>query len=279
MANVNLRHFFLKLVNTRTKKPLNDDTGDFQVYTAGVAARATIYNAAGTQLTQEVVGTSFLSRDMTDGTIEFYTDRTVSSVDVSILTAKGRAYFLKGVTASQHRVDIDPERSDYVLVAAFNDKASSTTVRPIGFQLRKGMLVRDVMVKVTAAFAGAAAASNRYNIGRSAAPQGFGINITLSAVGFKVFDPVVSTTGISATVRRGSDLVNYHLSSTGGVDYLDRVAYIAATGVASNNLVIRRQTAATLTHSFTNSGVSGGGRAYIYYFYSLLPTETADTSF
>src|SRR3970040_541198 len=130
MANVNLRHYFLKLVNTRTKRPLDDDSGDFQVYTAGAAARATIYNAAGTQLTQEVVGTSFISRDMTDGTIEFYTDQSVSSVDVSILTAGGRAYFLKSLTPSQHRVDVDPEKENYTLVAAFNDKASSTPVRP-----------------------------------------------------------------------------------------------------------------------------------------------------
>lgn len=279
MANVNLRHFFLKLVNTRTKKPLNDDTGDYQVYTAGAAARATIYNAAGTQLTQEVVGTSFISRDMTDGTIEFYTDRTVSSVDVSVLTAKGRAYFLKGVTSSQHRVDVDPERSDYLLVVPFNDKASSTTVRPLGFTLRKGMVIKDVMVKVTAAFAGAAAASNQYNIGRSGDIDGFLDNLTLSSTGFKQANPTVSQTGVVVASRYGADLAHFHASSTGNVDFYVRKSYIAVTGVASNALAIRRQTAATLTHSFTNSGVSGGGRAYIYYMYQLLPTEAADTSF
>lgn len=278
MAQVTLRHYFLKLVNTRTKKPLNDDSGDFQVYTAGAATRASIYDAAGTQLTQEVVGTSFISRDMTDGTIEFYTQRSVSSVDISVLTAKGRAYFLKGITASQHRVDVDPERTEYTLVAAFNDKASCTTVRPIGFQLRKGMIVRDVIVKVTAAFAGAAAASNRYNVGRSGDADGFLDDVTLSSVGFKDSRPVLSTTGLVKS-RLGADLATYHASSTGGVDFYVRKSYIAATGVASNNLVVLRQTAATLTHSFTNTGVSGAGKAYIYYFYTLLPTEAADTSF
>jgi hypothetical protein len=40
-------------------------------------------------------------------------------------------------------------------------------------------------------------------------------------------------------------------------------------------LAVRRQTAATLTASFTGQA----GKAYIYYMYTLLPTEAADTSF
>ena len=275
MAIVNLTPYFVKLVNTRTKRPIDDDTGVFQVYTAGAASRATIYNAAGTQLTQEVVGTSFISRTMTDGTLEFYTARSVSSVDVTILTAGGRSYYLKGLTPSQHRADVNPESTEFTLVAAFNDKASCTTVRPLGFRLRRGMVIKDVFVKVTAAFAGAAAASNRYSVGRSGSALGFLNNITLSSVGFKQGAPSVSTTGVLTTMRYGSDLGKFHASSTALVDFYVRKSYIAATATASNNLVVKRQTAATLTHSFTNTGVSGAGKGYIYYSYSLLPTELA----
>jgi len=275
VAIVNLRPFYVKLVNTRTKRPIDDDTGVFQVYTAGSAARATIYNAAGTQLTQEVVGTSFISRTMTDGTLEFYTDRSVSSVDVTILTAGGRSYFLKSLSASQHRADVDPEQTEFTLVAAFNDRASCTTVRPLGFRLRRGMVIKDVMVKVTSAFAGAAAASNRYSVGRSGAATGFLNNITLSSVGFKQGAPVVSTTGVVTTMRYGASLGLFHSSSTALVDFYVRKNYFAATATASNNLVVKRQTAATLTHSFTNTGVSGAGKGYIYYQYTLLPTELA----
>ena len=275
MSIPTLRPYFVKLVNTRTKRPIDDDTGVYQVYTAGSAARATIYNAAGTQLTQEVVGTSFVSRTMTDGSLEFYTARSVSSVDVSILTAGGRSYFLKGLSASQHRADVDPEQTEFTLVAAFNDKASCTTVRPLGFKLRRGMVVKDVFVKVTAAFAGAAAASNRYSVGRSGNALGFLNNITLSSVGFKQANPTVSTTGVLLASRYGSNLAQFHASSTAGVDFYVRKSYIAATATASNNLVVKRQTGATLTHSFTNTGVSGAGKGYIYYTYSLLPTELA----
>lgn len=269
MINANRREFFIKLVNKRTGKVIDDDSGSFQVYTAGAAARATIYNAANTELTQEVVGTSFVSRTMSNGTIRFFTDSSVSAVDVSILTAGGRAYFLKSLSASQHRVDVDPEKQEYVLVAAFNDKASCTTVRPLGFQLRKGMVINDVIVKVTAAFAGAAAASNGYNIGRSGDADGLLDLVQLSSVGFKVGRPVVSTTGVVTTTRYGADLASFHASSTGGVDFYIKKSYLAATAVASNNLVVKRQTAATLTASFTGQA----GKAYIYYMYTLLPTE------
>jgi len=128
-------------------------------------------------------------------------------------------------------------------------------------------------VQVTAAFAGAAAASNRYSVGRSAAALGFINNLTLSAVGFRNPAPTPSTTGFAVGNRYGTDLSYFHSSSTAGVDLYVRKSYIAATAVASNNLVVKRQTAATLTHSFTNEGVSGAGKGYIYYMYTLLPTE------
>lgn len=272
------REYHLQLINTRTKKPIDDDSGKYQVYTAGSPARARIYDVAHTELTQEVVGTSFISRSMTNGELVFYTDMAVSAVDISVLTAGGRAYFLKGVTPSQQRVDVNPDKQEYVLVAAFNDKASCTTVRPLGFQMRRGMLINDVRLKVVSAFAGAAAASNRYSVGRSGNALGFLNNITCSSAGFKAADPSVSTTGVVVASRYGADLAKFHASSTGGVDFYVRKSYLAATGIASNNLVVKRQTAATLTHSFTNTGVSGAGKAYIYYLYTLLPTEATQAN-
>jgi len=271
--NSSFREWYVQLYDTVLDKPIDDDAGKFQVYQAGTPIRQTIYSAAGAALTQEVVGTSFVSRTMTNGILRFFTQVSASSLDISILTNRGRSFFLKAMTPSQHRADVDPTVQDYVLVAAFNDKASCTTVRPIGFQLKKGMMIKDVRIKVAAAFAGAAAASNRYSVGRSGAALGFLNNITLSATGFRRPDPTVSTTGVVIANRWGTDLSLFHASSTGGVDFFVRRNYLAATAVASNNLVVKRQTAATLTHSFTNTGVSGAGKAYIYYSYTLLPTE------
>ena len=267
------REWYLQLYDTVLDKPIDDDAGSYQVYTAGSAVRQTIYDASGTALTQEVVGTSFVSRTMTDGKIRFFTQVTCSSLDISILSNKGRSYFLKSMAPSQHRVDVDPTNTDYVLVAAFNDKASCTTVRPLGFKLRKGMMIKDVRVNVTAAFAGAAAASNQYSVGRSGSALGFINNLTLSSVGFKDPSPIFSTTGFSKGNRYGSDLSSFKASSTAGVDWFVRKSYIAPATSTSGNLVVKRQTGATLTHSFTNTGVSGAGKGYIYFMYTLLPTE------
>jgi len=268
------REYFLQLVNTRTKRPINDDTGDFQVYQPGVPVRQTIRSIAGATLTQEVVGTSYLSRDMTDGQIHFHTNLSASIVDISVLTAGGRAYFLKGVTPSQHRIDVDPEKLEYVLTVAINERHSHTTIVPIGFRLRKGMIVEDVFVKVTTAFNGSAAASNAQNVGRSGDRDGLLDGIVLSSVGYKQGAPVMSTTGVVTTMRYGADLAKIVTSTTGDLEAYVRKVYFAQTAVVSNNLTISRLTAATHTGaSFTVAD----GQGYVFFVYKLSPVEATET--
>jgi hypothetical protein len=279
MATVlNRREYFLQLVNTRTKRPIDDDSGDFQVYQPNTPVRQTIYNAAGTQLTQEVTataGVTFVSRDMTDGQLHFFTNLSASSVDISILTAGGRAYFLQGITPSMHRVDVNPEKKEYQLVVAVNDKASSTLVRTLGLQLRKGMVVKDIVVRVTEAFAGALTANNNIDIGRSGDADGFADALRVSSVGFKYPVGIVSVTGLG-TQRHGADLVKVlGFSSTGTANVIDayiRLWYRAQTGVASNNLVIKRGAALTASVTGTNAAE---GKAYICYEYTLFPVGAA----
>lgn len=274
-----VREYFLQLVNTRTKRPIDDDSGDYQVYQPGVPARQTIYDSSLATMTQEVVGTSYLSRDMTNGQIHFFTDISASSVDISVLTAGGRAYFLKGVSPSQHRVDVDTEKQEYMLTVAVNERHSHTTVVPLGYQLRKGMIVSDVFVKVTTAYNGSAAASNAINVGRSGDRDGLLNGLNVSSVGYKQGAPDVSSTGIvPAKGHYGNDLARFLLSSTGntvGVDFYIRRSYLAQTAVASNNLTVSRLTAATHTGaSFTVAD----GRGYIFFVYRLSPVEpTAGT--
>ena len=267
-----VREYFLQLVNTRTKRPIDDDTGDYQVYQPGVPARQTIYDTSRVEVTQEVVGTSYLSRDMTNGQLHFFTNISASSVDISVLTAGGRAYFLKGVSPSQHRIDVDPEKQEYILTVAVNERHSHTTIVPLGFQLRKGMIVSDVFVKVTTAYNGSAAGSNAINVGRSADRDGLLDGIVLSSAGYKQGAPDLSQTGVVTTTRYGADLAEFHASSTGGVDYYIRKVYFAQTAVASNNLTVSRLTAATHTGaSFTVAD----GRGYIFFVYRLSPVEPA----
>jgi len=263
------REYFLQLVNTRTKKVIDDDSGDYQVYQPGTPVRQTIRSIAGATLTQEVVGTSYISRDMTDGQIHFFTNLSASLVDISVLTAGGRAYFLKGVTPSQHRIDVDPEKSEYILTVAIDNKHSCTTIVPIGFRLRKGMIISDVFVKVVTAFNGGVTASNAQNVGRSGARLGFLRRIVMTTVGYKQGTPLVSTTGLAYNQRIGTDLVTFATSTTSlGVTYIRKV-YFAQTAVVSNNLTISRPTAMTLSISVT----AAAGKGYVFFVYRLSPLE------
>ena len=274
MANEGKREWFIKLIDTRTKKFVNDDTGVFAVYTAGSPVLVQINKSDGTDVKQEVTDLADDHRTLTmvDGTLRFWTNRSVSAVDVSILTAGGRAYWLDGTTQSQHRVDVDPHQQNYVLIVGLNDRASATNIRKLGFQLKKGMVVNDVFVNVVGTFTGVSATDNIWNIGRSGQADGFLNGIALKATGLKI-PTLDSSTGLVAAVQvRGTELIQY---STGGAaatqqGWITRVPYVAVTAVASNNLVARRTSTAVLVGTISAAS-NTLGKAYIYYSYTLLP--------
>ncbi len=274
MANEGKREWFVKLIDTRTKKFLNDDTGVFQVYTAGVASRVQINNAAGADVIQQnaTEGGDIASATMTDGTLRFWTNRTVSAVDVSILTAGGRAYFLDGLVQSNHRVDVDPHQTHYVLTVVLDDRASASNIRKLGFQLKKGMVVNDVLINVTAVLTGSSAISNNnWQLGRSGDPNGFADHLAMTTTGMKLLQ-VISTTGLVATAGiqvRGAEIqfISPGTDNVTNTGWAQRIPYVPVTAVASNNLTMRRTSTATLT--VTIGALTG--KAYIYYAYTLLP--------
>jgi len=267
-ANVSLKEFYLQLVNTRTKKAIDDDAGSYQVYQPGSPTRQTIYNAAATALTQAVQFGDYVSRTMTDGVINFFTQQTVTSVDISVLTNGGRAFFLKGVPQSQKRVDVDPEEHRYTLIVGINDSASSTAQRSTGFTLRKGMIVEDVWVKTTTAFVGAATNNNVLNIGIAGDSDAFARLLNVSSVGYKQIK-VHSTTGkIFATQFAGVQLADWDTSSAQTVmGWFTRKKYFTPTATV---LTVAR--AVALTASMT--GTNARGKGYLFVAYLLDPTVT-----
>lgn len=264
------KQFHLQLVNTRTKLPIDDDTGSFQVYTAGSPVRLSITDAAGATATQEVALGAFVSRTMTDGQLNFYTAISVTQVDISVLTAKGRSYFLKGINVSRQRVDVDPERSDYTLVVAINDKASSTTLRQLGFQAKKGMVISDVYAKVTSAFRGALTANNMINVGIAGDSDAFAKNLLIQTTGYKQI-LVHSTTGkIFATQFAGVELANWDTASFQTVlGWFSRKKYFVPT---ATQLCVAKAVALTGTMTGT---AAAGGKAYLFFKYELDPTGSA----
>lgn len=263
------QEFFLQLVNARTKKAIDDDAGSYQVYTAGSPTRQTIYDAAGVQLTQAVQFGDFVSRTMTDGKINFFTPSSVTSVDISVLTNGGRAYFLKGVSKSQKRVDVLPEEHRYSLIFGINDSASSTALRASGFSLRKGMIVEDVFVKVTTAFAGAATGNNMINIGLAGDSDAFVRNLNVTATGYKQIRVHSSTGKIFATQFAGVQMADWDTSSGQTVmGWFTRKKYFTPTATA-----LKFARAVALTGSMT--GTNAKGKGYVFVTYTLDPTVTA----
>lgn len=271
-ATLGLTEYYVQLVNERTGRPLTDSTGSYQVYTAGSPSRVTIKDKTGATITQATAvaagkGNKFVSASLSSGVIQFFTASSVTSVDISILTTGGRAYFLEGVTPSQHRIAVNPEKQEYILVVAVDEKGSSTTVRANGFQLRRGMAITDVFVKVVTAWSASTAAAKSLDLGRSAAPQGMAKGLKVSTTGFKQM-PINSTTGtIVAGQVIGTDLRTMKTGNATNFGWLYRKRYIPRTGVASNNLTFTRGAAATAT--FT----AAAGNGYVFYLYDLLPTN------
>jgi len=110
----NYTEWYFQLFNRRTSRPISDSTGLFVVLTANTPSRATCYSdAQGTSLTQPATFSSGVGR--------WFMDSATTSVDVTMLAAGGQSYFLKGLTPSQHRVDVDPEKTNYQLICDWSD--------------------------------------------------------------------------------------------------------------------------------------------------------------
>lgn len=251
--------YYVQLKDSRTRRPIDDDSGLYTVMTATTPAAATCYSDAnGTALT--------LPATMTDGVIRFFTAISVTTVDVTILTAAGQAYFIEGLTPSQHYVDVDPDRTaQNLFIVPYNLNSGCDALMDTGFDLLAGMRIKDVLLQSTTG-----STANGVYIGVSGTTNGFLSIATTTSTGWKVYgSPIVtSATGsayyVSATQIRGSLLSEWNAglitaSAGGAKGYWSRKSYIPT---AATSLIVMV--------AATNSGGSGAG--YIYLEYDLLPT-------
>jgi hypothetical protein len=157
------------------------------------------------------------------------------------------------------------------LTVAIDDKASASNIRKLGFQLKKGMVINDVFINVTAVLTGSSAISNNnWQFGRSGDPNGFVDKTPLTTTGLKTFNPLSITGLVGASIQvRGADLlfISTGTDAVTNTGWAYRIPYVVDTATATNNLTMRRTSTATLT--VTIAALSGKG--YIYYAYTLLP--------
>lgn len=266
----------LQLYDKLLDAPIDDDTGLFTVLQAAVPQVATVYsNDIGTTLT--------LPGTMTNGVIRFFTAASVTSVDLSVMTASGRAYFFEGLVRSQHRMDVDTTQLSYTLVGAFavlsahGDGVVSAVAAPQSGGLPNGIRIKDVYVSKTRLGEGVGAGL-LLDFGVSGDPDGFIDGITASATGYYL-NGGLFTTGVtdilgqapvSSVQTRGVLVVDFGkgvLTDSGGgaKGHFTRKPYMISLVTTTNNLVF----AITATSQLTTVA---GVRGYVFYEYDIIPT-------
>ena len=270
----NFTEFYVQLWDVRLGQPINDDTGLYSVFQAGVPLNQTVYS--------DDTGTSkTLPGTMTDGVIQFWVASTTTTVDLSVLTAAGKSYFIEGLTASQHRIDVDPYRENFVLVgtwavlSAHADGTVSAVKAPQSGGLPAGLRIKDVYVHKTTLGEGVGAGLI-VDFGVSGDPDGFVDGMTASATGYYLNGAVIAvdTEGgsiVAATQLRGVLLMNYAegnsgvTASAGAPGFFEKRNYMISLVTTTNNLVF----AITATSQLTTVA---GARGYVFYEYDIIPT-------
>ena len=237
----NYQEWHLQLMDIRLNRPIDDDSGIYNVLTADDPSEVTIYSS-DTGASGSNPGT------MTNGIIRFWTDTSVTSVDLSVLTSNGHAFFLEGVTPSQHHIKVLPENSGtYNLIIPFQVVSASEAIVDTGFDLLGNMLVKDCFIHVTTLGTGAT-----LDIGTSTDSDGFADGVSAAATGYPV-------TLLEEALVSTSSLIGALLANATGTDV--RKLHRRANATSGANIVYTNTTSS-----------STAGEGYIYLTYQRIPT-------
>jgi hypothetical protein len=186
---------------------------------------------------------------MTDGEILFWTTSTVTTVDVTGITADGQPFFIESLTTNQHRVEIDTEQyTGMVFVVPFDFATTgSAAVHDTGFDLDTTNVVKDVQVHITTA---GADTSDFFEFGTSTDVSGFIAMAKMSATGLRVKRWV---TDLSIAVTATADVLY-------GFRFLVSTTAQNATAV---HQIANATSGARLTYNDI-SGTAGTAAGYVY---------------
>ena len=220
--------------------PIDDDTGVINVLTADDPSEVTIYS--------DINGTTANNPlTFTDGRARFFTVNTVTSLDLTGLTAKGQAFFLQGVTPSNHRILVDRNEMNQILVIPYQVVGASEVVVDTGFDVLGNMVVKDVFPHVTTVGTGAT-----LDVGTSTDPDGFLDGVSAATTGYV-------TTAMEEAIVSGSGLIGALLANATGT-YV-RKLHKRANATSGANIVYTNTTSS-----------STAGEGYLYITYLRVPT-------
>lgn len=220
--------------------PIADSAGVINILVAGDPSEVTCYaDQNGTAASNPMT--------FTNGRVRFYTSPSVTSIDISGVTAAGHAFFYQSITPSVHRILIDPTRMVHKIVIPYQVVGASEAVVDSGFDILANMLVTDIEIHVTTLGTGAA-----LDVGTSTDTDGFADGVS------------AATTGYPAT------LLEEALVSTSGL-FGALLANITGTNVRKKHRRANATSGANIVYLNTTSS-STAGEGYIYITYNRIPT-------
>jgi len=237
----NYQEWRIQLVDGRTMKAIDDDSGFFNVLTASTPVEATIYSdSMGTAASNP--GT------MTDGVMRFWTLASVTSVDITVLTSEAHSFFLRGVSVSDGHITVWPENNgSQKLIIPYLVVGASEAVVDTGFDIFPKMFIRDCYVHVTTVGTGAA-----LKIGTSTTNGAFASGVSVATTGFPV-------TLLDEALVSGSSLIGTALAPGTGTNV--RQLHRRANATSGANIIY-----------FNTTSSSTAGSGYIYLVYERMPT-------
>lgn len=234
----------VQLYDGKNQIPITDDTGLAVVLTSGTGKKATLYSdALGTAITQPMT--------FRGGRIRFFTDSSVTSLGLSLITAKGVASYTPDLIPSQQRIVVWPDNPHSVLAMPYELNSTVTAaVTDTGLDLPSCVLVTDITVDALEA-GGPTTAS--ISVGTSAAPSGFllAAGLTVLATGYKILSE-----GVSAFAGA--------LISLTATNFATRIKYQATTGFGGS--------ASSLVYAALSSANTVGS-GIVYFTLQRLPSR------
>lgn len=252
--SVAFREWSFILVDSETGKSVDDDSGQLLALTAGAPTSPTLYSDAfGTSISNPV-RTPFT---FTNGRVKFWTARSVTSLDLVVLTAAKQAYFLSAVPYSRHRILVNEKDRKHVLVIPFgaNDNSELDT----GIDLPAGILVVDAHMKVTTVDSGETLDWGILSSESNGDADGFMLVQSVASAGFVTGYPVIT----------GGANIDYALHTSGYGAFLKQ-GIAGADAVATVGGVTRRYYLTDgVAESVTYTGSAGSDTAagYLYLEY------------
>lgn len=200
----NYKEWFVKLKDFRNQRPIDDDSGVAIVLSAGTPDKVSLVDRFGTSVSNPVA--------FTDGNLKFFTAKSVTSVDISIMTATGYAVYATSMNNDEHSVYINRENRHQTLVLPFLFNAGATET-DTGVDLPANCLVKDAHLRVTTVDATETVDVGILSSESGGDADGFLVGMALDTAGFvnaygvvtsgTNIDYVVHTSGYGALLKQG----------------------------------------------------------------------------